>query len=103
MEGFVAPVEAVLDERAQHAVLLVVAVKEGANVTMPAECGSGDLHHAQFTPAAAMSGVVPARVARFGSAPRCTSSRIVVVSPESAARSNGVCPVKSTHDTSLSA
>src|SRR3981189_1674592 len=44
MKGFVAPVEAVLDERAQHAVLLVVAVKEGANVTMPAECGSGDLH-----------------------------------------------------------
>ena len=56
----------------------------------------------QLTPAAAMSGVVPAGVAKFGSAPCSSRSRMTVVSPDSAARRNGVWPVKSTHDTSPS-
>jgi hypothetical protein len=33
VEGLVALLEAVLDERQQHAILLVLAVEEGANVT----------------------------------------------------------------------
>jgi hypothetical protein len=44
MESFVAAVEAILDERAKHAVLLVHTVKKCANVTMLAEGGSGNLH-----------------------------------------------------------
>jgi hypothetical protein len=43
MEGFVPPVEAILDERAKHAVLLVDAVEERANVTTPAETTPGKL------------------------------------------------------------
>jgi hypothetical protein len=49
-----------------------------------------------------MSGVVPASVGGSGSRRCSTSSRIVAVSADSAARRNGVCPVKSTHETSFS-
>ena len=54
---------------------------------------------AQFTPAAAISGVVPAAVAMFGSAPCASSNRIAARSPAAAARKNGVCPVRSTQAT----
>jgi hypothetical protein len=43
MEGFIPLVEAFLDERAKHAVLLVGAVEERANVTMLAESAPRDL------------------------------------------------------------
>ncbi len=52
----------------------------------------------QLTPAAAISGVVPANVAMLASAPCSSSKRMTVTSPASAARRNGVWPVKSTHD-----
>ena len=45
-----------------------------------------------------MSGVVPANVAMVGSAPCSSNRRMTVTSPASAARRNGVWPVKSTHD-----
>src|SRR5258707_7633812 len=44
MEGFIPPVEAIFEERAKHPVLLVDAVEECANVTLPAEIASGELH-----------------------------------------------------------
>jgi hypothetical protein len=37
MESFISPLEATFEERAKHPVLLVGAVKESANVTVPAE------------------------------------------------------------------
>jgi len=39
-----APVEAIFEERAKHPVLLVDAVEESANVTLPGEIASGKLH-----------------------------------------------------------
>src|SRR5712671_7245342 len=44
MEGFIPQVEAIFDERAKDPVLLVDAVEEGANVTLPAEDAPGKLH-----------------------------------------------------------
>src|SRR5258707_3733337 len=44
MEGFIPPVEAIFEERAKHPVLLLGAVEECANVTLPAEIASGKLH-----------------------------------------------------------
>jgi len=44
MERLVALIEAVLDERAKHPVLLVPAPEESANVTLPAETASGEPH-----------------------------------------------------------
>src|SRR5690606_26125412 len=52
----------------------------------------------QLTPAAAISAVLPLKVEMLGSAPCSTSSFMVVMSPESAARMKGVCPVKFTQD-----
>jgi hypothetical protein len=60
VEGFVPPLEALFDERAKHPVLLVHAVEESANVTVPAEIGAGTLHgtavRCHFSPPAATSG-----------------------------------------------
>jgi hypothetical protein len=39
-----APVEAIFEERAKHPVLLVDAVEESANMTVPGEIASGKLH-----------------------------------------------------------
>src|ERR1700676_4785613 len=39
-----APVEAIFEERTKHPVLLVDAVKESTNVTLPAEIASGELY-----------------------------------------------------------
>ena len=44
MEALVPPIEAILDERAQDPVLLVDAVEEGADVTVPAEDTAGKFH-----------------------------------------------------------
>jgi hypothetical protein len=44
MEGFISPVKAIFDERVKHPVLLVSAVEESANVTLPAEIASGELY-----------------------------------------------------------
>jgi hypothetical protein len=44
MESFIPSVEAILDERAKHPVLLVQTVEKRANVTVPAKGGSGNLH-----------------------------------------------------------
>src|SRR6266567_3396316 len=44
MESFFPPLEALFDERAKHPVLLVDAVEESANVTLPAEIASGELY-----------------------------------------------------------
>src|SRR6185295_16564814 len=44
MEGFVAHVEAILNERSKDTVLLVDAVEESTNVTLPAEGATGKLH-----------------------------------------------------------
>jgi hypothetical protein len=44
MESFFSPLEAIFDERAKHPVLLVDAVEESANVTLPSEIASGKLH-----------------------------------------------------------
>src|SRR5882762_4641822 len=44
MESFFPPLEAIFDERAKHPVLLVDAVEESANVTLPGEIASGKLH-----------------------------------------------------------
>src|ERR1700674_4112277 len=44
MESFIPPFEAAFEERAKHPVLLVGAVEESANVTLPAETASGKLH-----------------------------------------------------------
>jgi hypothetical protein len=43
MEGFVASVETILDERAKHSMMLVDAVEERANMTVPAESARGEL------------------------------------------------------------
>src|SRR5260370_30390244 len=39
-----APVEAIFEEGAKHPVLLIAAIKESANVTLPAEIASGELY-----------------------------------------------------------
>ncbi len=39
-----APVEAIFEERAKHPMLLVDAVEESANVTLPAEIAPGELY-----------------------------------------------------------
>src|SRR2546430_14279321 len=44
MERFIPSREAIFDERAKHSVLLVGAVEESANVTLPAEITPGKLH-----------------------------------------------------------
>src|SRR5438132_7976342 len=44
MERFIPSREAIFDERAKHSVLLVGAVEESANVTLPAEIAPGKLH-----------------------------------------------------------
>jgi predicted methyltransferase MtxX (methanogen marker protein 4) len=44
VEGLVTVVETVRDERVEHAVLLVDAVEERADVTMPADGASGNLY-----------------------------------------------------------
>src|ERR1700730_1226135 len=44
MESFFPPLEALFDKRAKHPVLLVNAVEESANVTLPAEIASGELY-----------------------------------------------------------
>ena len=44
MEALIPPIEAILDERAQDPVLLVDAVEEGANVTLPVENAPGKMH-----------------------------------------------------------
>src|SRR4029077_3076572 len=44
VEGFFPAVKAVFDKRAKHPVLLVDAVEESANVTLPAERTPGKLH-----------------------------------------------------------
>ena len=54
----------------------------------------------QLMPDAAISAVVPCVVAMFGSAPFASNSRITSMSPESAARTNGVSPSKFTQDAS---
>jgi hypothetical protein len=41
MEGFVPLVEAILDERVEHTMLLISAIKERANVTMLTESAPG--------------------------------------------------------------
>jgi hypothetical protein len=41
MEGFVSLVEAILDERAKHTMLLIDAVEERTNMTMLAEGAPG--------------------------------------------------------------
>jgi hypothetical protein len=46
MESLIPLVEAVFDERAKDPVLLVDAVEESADVTVPAEHTSGKLHGA---------------------------------------------------------
>src|SRR5436190_835996 len=51
---------------------------------------------AQPIPAAACSGVSPAGVASFGSAPRATNNRIALMSLDCAARQNEVAPAGST-------
>jgi hypothetical protein len=44
VRSLVAPLEAIFEERAKHPVLLVDAVEESANVTLPAEMASGELY-----------------------------------------------------------
>jgi hypothetical protein len=44
MESFFPPLEALFDERAKHSVLLVDAVEESANMTLPAEIASGEMY-----------------------------------------------------------
>src|SRR5436309_14272127 len=44
MERLIPSHEAIFDERAKHSVLLVGAVDESANVTLPAEIAPGKLH-----------------------------------------------------------
>src|SRR5205807_1659100 len=44
VDAFLGPIEALLDERAKHPVLLLDAVEESANVTFPAENATGKLH-----------------------------------------------------------
>src|SRR6266568_2188475 len=44
MERFIPSREAIFDERAKHSVLLVGAVEESANVTLPAKIAPGKLH-----------------------------------------------------------
>jgi hypothetical protein len=44
VESLVPPVEAVFEERTKDSILLVGAVEESANVTMPAEIASGELY-----------------------------------------------------------
>src|SRR5258708_3671558 len=44
MESFFPPLKALFDERTKHPVLLVDAVEESANVTLPAEIASGEMY-----------------------------------------------------------
>jgi hypothetical protein len=79
MDSFVSPVETILHERAEHAMLLVGAVEERANMTTLAESTPGKLlgfrgglHLLTFTQRAAFS---PAH--RFGTArsdPACSTA-----------------------------
>jgi hypothetical protein len=44
VEGFIPPVQAIFYKRVKHPVLLVGAVEESANMTLPGEIASGKLH-----------------------------------------------------------
>src|SRR5437879_2090387 len=44
MESFFPTLEALFDKRTKHPVLLVDAVEESANVTLPAEIASGEMY-----------------------------------------------------------
>jgi hypothetical protein len=44
MKAFFSSIESIFDERTEHFVLLIGAVKEGADVTMMAECAPGEMN-----------------------------------------------------------
>src|SRR4051794_20636527 len=73
MEGFVPLVEAVLDERPQHAVLLVGAVEECADMAMPAESASGKVQRIvvvfHASPPRRKTGFDPGRSGGYGNRP----------------------------------
>ena len=88
----------------EFAALTSAPCSRQSSIASSSDCGDSVYVCAttQLTPDAAISGVVPACVGRFGSAPCSSSKRIIAMSPDNAARRNGVWPVKSTHDTSPS-